>query len=89
MLSGRNLFRTPGYYNWDLGLLKDFKLPRESMKLQFRAEFFDILNHSNLYAYPYTNVFSGSSSTVVATRGLPPGGGKERRNIQLALRFVW
>jgi hypothetical protein len=89
LLSPRNLFRTPGIYNWDLGLLKDFKLPREGMKVQFRAEFFNILNHSNLYAYPGTNVYAGSDSTVVAKRGLPAGGGAERRNIQLALRFVW
>jgi len=89
LLSPRNLFRTPGIYNWDLGLLKDFKLPREGMKLQFRGEFFNILNHANLYAWPGTNVFSGSDSVVVGKRGLPAGGGKERRNIQLAVRFVW
>jgi hypothetical protein len=90
LLSPRNLFRTPGIYNWDLGLLKDFKLPREGMKVQFRAEFFNILNHSNLYAVPGTNYYYyGSDGAVLGARGLPAGGGKERRNIQLALRFVW
>jgi hypothetical protein len=89
LLSPRNLFRTPGIYSWDLGLLKDFKLPREGMKLQFRSEFFNILNHSNLYAVPGANWYTGSDSSMVGVRGLPPGGGKERRNIQLALRFVW
>ena len=89
LLSPRNLFRTPGYWNWDLAVLKDFQLPREGMKLQFRAEFFNLPNHSNYYISEGSNLFSGSDSTVVGVRGLPPGGGKERRNIQLALRFIF
>jgi len=88
ILSPRNLFRTPGFWNFDMGLYKSFKLPREGMALQFRSEFFNLFNHSNLYVQPGTNFFTGAdNSSVFGSKGLPPGGGKDRRNIQLALRL--
>lgn len=40
-------FRGPGLFNWDMGLDKIFPL-RETMALQFRAEFFNALNRVNL-----------------------------------------
>ena len=86
LLSGRSLFRTPGYWNVDMAILKDFKV-WENKTLQFRAEFFNLFNHSNLYAQPLTNQFAGPASTVTAKRGVRPDAVIERRNIQLALRF--
>jgi hypothetical protein len=88
----RNTFRTPGYWNFDAGILKNFKLPREGMGIQFRAEFFNLFNHSNLYADPNTNLLS--SGQVLARRGVPPGHELygtvyDRRNIQLGLRFTF
>ncbi len=90
LFSHRNSFRTPGYWNFDAAVLKNFKLPWESMNLQFRAEFFNFFNHSNLYADPNTN-FLGSGQ-VLARRGVPPshelyGTPFDRRNIQLGLRL--
>jgi len=89
--------RTPGFYDTTFAILKDFALPREGTKLQFRAEFFNLLNHSNLYAQPGTGNYSGPGSTpVIAKKGLPPALAlsnffiePERRNIQLALRFMF
>jgi hypothetical protein len=43
---GRNTFRGPGYTNLDLGVFKNFSLS-ERFRLQFRAEFFNALNHAN------------------------------------------
>ncbi|MFN0111436.1 MAG: TonB-dependent receptor domain-containing protein [Blastocatellia bacterium] len=45
-LQSRNTFRGPGYVNLDLGLFKNFSIT-ERFKLQFRAEFFNALNHAN------------------------------------------
>ena len=45
-LQGRNTFRGPGYTNLDLGVFKNFSLT-ERFRLQFRAEFFNALNHAN------------------------------------------
>ncbi len=43
---GRNIFRGPSYFNLDLGLTKKFDLT-ERIKMQFRAEAFNVLNHAN------------------------------------------
>ena len=43
---GRNSFRGPSYWNFDFGTLKSFAIT-ERFKLQFRAEFFNLLNHAN------------------------------------------
>jgi hypothetical protein len=44
---GRNAFRAPGFEQWDLGLSKNFTIT-ETARLQFRSEFFNLLNHTNL-----------------------------------------
>ncbi len=63
------------------------------MALQFRAEFFNLFNHSNLFLYPLsTDLLSGQ---ILARRGVPPahelftGIPDERRNIQLGLRLTF
>jgi hypothetical protein len=43
--SPRRFFHGPGINNWDMALLKDTKLT-ERLNLQFRAEFFNIFNHT-------------------------------------------
>ena len=88
----RNSFRTPGYWNFDAAILKNFKLPWESTSLQFRAEFFNLFNHSNLYADPNSNLLAAGE--VEARRGVPPshelyGTPFDRRNIQLGLRLMF
>jgi hypothetical protein len=43
---GRNALRGPGFFQMDFSLMKDFPI-REKMKLQFRADLFNIFNHPN------------------------------------------
>jgi hypothetical protein len=47
--AGRNLGRGPSFYQFDLGLQKSLALPviNESSRLEFRAEFFNLLNKTN------------------------------------------
>ncbi len=47
--AGRNLGRGPSVYQFDMGLHKSFALPviNEASKLEFRAEFFNLLNKTN------------------------------------------
>lgn len=43
---GKGRLRFPGYYDWDMGLGKLFSFS-ERVKLQFRAEFFNVFNRVN------------------------------------------
>jgi Carboxypeptidase regulatory-like domain/TonB dependent receptor len=52
---GRNLFRDSGFKNWDFSVAKNWKL-QEHFSVQFRAEFFNILNHPN-----FANPFGGQN----------------------------
>jgi hypothetical protein len=49
--AGRNIFRDSGFRNWDLSVTKKWTL-RDRLTAQFRAEFFNVLNHPN-FANPY------------------------------------
>jgi hypothetical protein len=42
----RNVLRGFGATQWDLAIHREFPI-RESLKLQFRAEMFNVLNHPN------------------------------------------
>ena len=76
---GRNAFRTPGLEQWDLGVNKNF-LIREKIKIQFRGEFFNILNHTN---FGVPNNVSTSSAFGQITTTYPP------RQIQFALKLMF
>jgi hypothetical protein len=51
---GRNVLTGFGLTQWDFALHRDFEI-HESIKLQFRAEMFNILNHPN-FAPPVANL---------------------------------
>ncbi len=52
---GRNLFRDSGFKNWDFSIAKNWTIT-ERLRTQFRAEFFNILNHPN-----FANPFGGQN----------------------------
>jgi hypothetical protein len=76
---GRNAFRAPGLEQWDLGVDKNF-LIRENVKIQFRSEFFNVLNHTN---FGVPNNVSTSSAFGTITTTYPP------RQIQFALKLMF
>lgn len=78
---GRNVGRTESIFNFDLGLHKEFPLWSEARRLQFRAEFFNLFNTTNLGS-PAQNV-SNSNFGVITRLSSPP------RQIQLALKLVF
>jgi hypothetical protein len=88
-MSRRSLFRRPGTYDVTLGIMKDFYVS-EGKKIQFRAEFYNLLNHSNLYIDGSTADIS-SQTYITALRGQNPSLTNEydRRNIQFALKFTF
>jgi hypothetical protein len=56
---GRGAYRGPGLANVDFSVFKNTRLS-EGVSLQFRAEFFNLLNRTNL-GTPNSTVFSGTS----------------------------
>jgi hypothetical protein len=90
---GKDQFYDPNNWNLDLGAFKSFKIT-ERYNLQFRSEFYNVLNHHNLYANAYDSYYYGSGDQeVYALKGTPNGysqtSGDERRNVQLAMKFVF
>jgi hypothetical protein len=83
---GRNFFRGPGYWNMDFAIHKSFNFS-ERMRLQLRGEFFNVFNHSNLYANIGDNDVS-SIGSVTASYGVHPNDSlTDRRQVQLGVRF--
>jgi hypothetical protein len=67
--AGRDILRGPGLGNLDMSLFKTTTLS-EAMKLQFRAEFFNILNRPN---FGMPSVFMFTSSGAPTGLGIPAG----------------
>ncbi|MFL6463740.1 MAG: hypothetical protein ACJ73N_04950, partial [Bryobacteraceae bacterium] len=45
----RAIVRLPGFTNFDIAVMKNFKMPFEGHRLQFRGEAFNAFNHVNFY----------------------------------------
>jgi len=61
---GKGALRGPGYVNWDASLFKNFGAT-DHFHAQFRAEFFNMLNHTNL-ADPVSTINSGGFGAILA-----------------------
>ena len=90
--AGRNILRGPGFATLDFSLVKDTPLGflGEGGKLEFRAEFFNILNRVN-FQLPNKLVFAARADVEAAlpTAGLITSTVGSSRQIQLALKVIW
>lgn len=77
--SGRNSLKGPTYKDVDLALMKDFGI-YESLHLQFRAEFFNLFNHTN-FENPVTVTSSANFGQIISAN--------PSREIQGALKLIW
>jgi hypothetical protein len=78
--AGRNIARALPLNTLDLGIFKNFRLPREAMKLQFRSEMFNALNHTNFTA-PNGDRAAAGFGTIRGTYAA--------RQIQFALKLMF
>lgn len=77
--AGRNIAQGPGYGDWDFSAFKNIRVA-EGKEFQFRAEFFNLLNHTN-FRLPDSDISSPTFNQVLSS--LPP------RLIQFALKFAF
>jgi hypothetical protein len=85
---GRDTLRGPSFFDMDISLSKDTKIT-ERLKVQFRAEFFNILNHEN-FALPASAVFSSTGAISPAAGTITASAQNTNpRQIQLALKFTF
>ena len=80
LLQGRNTFVGPGYWAADTSIFRNFSLS-DRLRLQFRAEAFNVLNHTNFLlgknAALHDPLFGQASGTA------PP------RNLQFGLKLIF
>ena len=92
---GHNALRGPGRDNWNLALFKNFLLSEShGLNLQFRAEFFNVWNHTqfqgdvgnggiaNSISYTAAGTFAGGNTGAITSAYDP-------RTIQLGLKLLF
>ena len=78
--AGRNTVVGPGINNWDFSVFKNFAFD-EQRRLQFRAEFFNLLNRPE-FASPGASIGTAQFGRISGTT-------RDPRDIQLSLKFLW
>ena len=84
---GRDTLTGPGTATVDFSALKDTAV-NEKVKLQFRAEFFNLANRAN-FGTPNTVVFSSATSAPSPTAGVITSTSTTSRQIQFGLKLLW
>jgi hypothetical protein len=83
----RNFLRGPRYSNLDYSLIRSFRIHhgpfKESQKIDFRAEFFNLFNHPN-FGLPTASIGSPQLGEILSTAT-----GSNPRIIQFALKYIF
>jgi hypothetical protein len=93
--AGRDILEGPGLIEFDTSLFKTIAIT-ERVKTEFRAEFFNVVNHPNL-GMPVVSTYSntttmnpdGTFGTVSPTAGAITYTATTQREIQLGLKLLW
>jgi hypothetical protein len=85
--AGRNILSGPGLVETDLSLTK--KIPvSERLSVQFRAEFFNLFNHTN-FNIPNPVVFASATGGPSPTAGVITATSTTSRQTQFGLKLLW
>ena len=76
--ASRNPGRSPAFYETDLDFNKRFSTPLENLKVEFRAELYNVFNHTNLYL---PGTISGTQGTLSAGTNFGVGGSAPLANV--------
>ena len=83
--AGRDTITGPNFWNLDNSLNREFTV-RESVKAQFRAEAFNVLNHPS-FQNPNATIFAGTA--LNASAGRITGTTSSPRQIQFGLKIIF
>jgi hypothetical protein len=88
---GRNTMLGPGLFNIDFSLYKNNYIRKisESFNIQFRAEMFNVLNHTNFAPPSNLTPFDQNGVPQTGTYGVLTSTQGNNRQIQLALKAIW
>jgi hypothetical protein len=89
--AGRNTVVGPGLINFDFSAVKNNLIEKisETFNIQFRAEFFNILNHANFQAPLNNRILFDQNGAPVAGAGAIDTTSTPPRQIQLGLKVIW
>jgi hypothetical protein len=89
--AGRNTLVGPGLLNVDFSAFKNNYIPRisETFNIQFRAEFFNLLNHPNFQAPINNSVLFNQDGSPVNRAGAIDATSTPPRQIQFGLKIIW
>ncbi|MBI4455710.1 MAG: TonB-dependent receptor [Acidobacteria bacterium] len=85
---GRNTLIGPGVATVDFSLTKNTDLGKEGRTLQFKAEFFNILNRAN-FGIPERSIFADASSALINGVGRITNTSTTSRQIQFGLKLLF
>jgi hypothetical protein len=85
--AGRNILQGPRLSETDLSLAKKFAFT-ERVALQFRAEFFNLFNHTN-FNTPNPVVYAAATGGPSPTAGVITSTATTSRQVQLGLKLLW
>jgi hypothetical protein len=84
---GRNVLQAPSLKQFDLALGKRWTV-NERLTLQFRSDFFNLFNHTNLNT-PNPVTYAAATGGPSPTAGVITSTATTSRQIQLGLRLFW
>ena len=84
---GRNILEGPSLKQFDLALAKRWSLS-ERVNLQFRSDFFNLFNHTNLNT-PNPVVYAGATGGPSPTVGVITSTATTSRQVRLGLKLLW
>jgi hypothetical protein len=90
--AGRNTIVGPKLVNLDFSVFKNIPVSRisETFKVQFRAEFFNILNHTNFVPpLPYSGAGIFNEDGSAGATGFMDTLATQPRDVQFALKVIW
>ena len=89
--AGRNAIIGPGLADFDLSLFKNIPVTRisENFNIQFRAEFFNVLNRANFLPPIDNQTLFTNTGAPIPTAGLIDTTSNASREIQFGLKVDW